>query len=95
MSVIFPAKGRFAADEVQPPVVCASWCRDGDGHPGERQRDNQVCYSEEVVIPLSVMPQVENWGSYEPAELMLCAEPDPEWQRTAIAVAVNGTPDHV
>jgi hypothetical protein len=42
-----------------PPVKCASWCTDGDGHVNERHAHDQVCYSEQVEVPLLREPLVE------------------------------------
>lgn len=33
---------------ILPPVVCASWCVHGDGHPGMRHTVDQSCESEEA-----------------------------------------------
>ena len=30
----------------QPPIECAPWCRDGDGHPRETHAVDQVCRGE-------------------------------------------------
>lgn len=30
-----------------PPIVCAPWCSDGDGHPNQTGRDDQVCWGHE------------------------------------------------
>lgn len=31
-----------------PPVTCASWCIQGDGHPGEPFVEDQTCFGPEV-----------------------------------------------
>jgi len=33
-----------------PPVTCAPWCVDGDGHPGEFCRADQWCRSESISV---------------------------------------------
>jgi len=38
------------------PVECQSWCRDGDGHPDERAREDQWCFGIEYRVYLSTEP---------------------------------------
>jgi hypothetical protein len=34
-----------------PPVVCAPWCTDGDGHPRSGFAEDQRCYGEWHITP--------------------------------------------
>lgn len=36
--------------EHMPPVVCAPWCSDGDGHPEEFGRCDQLCRTRELLV---------------------------------------------
>ena len=38
------------------PLECQPWCRDGDGHPGERVREDQWCLGIEQRVYLSTEP---------------------------------------
>ena len=38
------------------PLECQPWCRDGDGHPGERAREDQWCLGIEDRVSLSTEP---------------------------------------
>jgi Domain of unknown function (DUF6907) len=38
------------------PLECQPWCRDGDGHPHERAREDQWCLGIEFRVPLSTEP---------------------------------------
>jgi hypothetical protein len=38
------------------PIVCQPWCRDGDGHPDERMREDQWCLGVEHSVHLSTEP---------------------------------------
>ena len=33
-----------------PPIVCAPWCEDGDGHPHERSEGDQVCWGDSSYV---------------------------------------------
>jgi hypothetical protein len=37
-------------------LECQPWCRDGDGHPYERAREDQWCLGLEHRVPLSTEP---------------------------------------
>jgi hypothetical protein len=37
--------------EYQPPVVCATWCTDGDGHPEAAFAADQRCWGEWRITP--------------------------------------------
>jgi hypothetical protein len=39
--------------EPLPPVVCAPWCSDGDGHPDRTIPDDDLCASDRVDVKLS------------------------------------------
>ena len=43
-----------------PPVTCASWCTDGQGHQDELLREDQYCSSDDVRVEVSAMPMVES-----------------------------------
>lgn len=48
-----------------PPVECAPWCENGDGHPTTFTRDDQKCWSRSQYIKLSLEPPVrEADGEY-------------------------------
>lgn len=36
-----------------PPIVCAPWCEDGDGHAREFMREDQTCWGPESYVDLS------------------------------------------
>jgi hypothetical protein len=36
-----------------PPVVCAPWCEDGDGHTGSLFREEQTCWGQADYVDLS------------------------------------------
>ena len=36
--------------EHMPPVVCAPWCSDGDGHPEQLGRGDQLCHTRELLV---------------------------------------------
>jgi hypothetical protein len=36
-----------------PPVVCTSWCEQGDGHPAEVRQFDQDCHSAALATPLT------------------------------------------
>ena len=38
------------------PLACQPWCRDGDGHPDERAREEQWCFGIEHRVYLSTEP---------------------------------------
>jgi hypothetical protein len=38
------------------PLDCQPWCRDGDGHPHERAREDQWCLGIEYRVQLSTEP---------------------------------------
>ena len=42
-----------APQSTLPPVDCAPWCQDGDGHTDEHFPDDQYCSSETVRVPLT------------------------------------------
>jgi hypothetical protein len=37
-----------------PPVVCAPWCVDGDGHTNEAFRGDQTCWGYDTYVDLSL-----------------------------------------
>jgi hypothetical protein len=37
-----------------PPVVCAPWCEDGDGHTDEGYRGDQTCWGPATYVDLSL-----------------------------------------
>jgi len=41
---------------VVEPISCQPWCRDGDGHPHERVREDQWCVGVEHRVSLSTEP---------------------------------------
>jgi hypothetical protein len=45
-----------------PPIVCATWCRDGDGHADDLFREDQKCTSESLTLVQSLEPK---WGDIE------------------------------
>ena len=47
--------GAFRSPAVAP-IVCQPWCRQGDGHPDERVREDQWCSGVEHQVPLSAEP---------------------------------------
>lgn len=52
-------------NEGLPPIVCAPWCREGDGHAAAWHQDDQWCCSEGAVTQLTRMPlrhyELEAW----------------------------------
>jgi hypothetical protein len=44
--------------ESLPPVQCAPWCEDGDGHTNARHVDDQWCSSTENRVSLTRTPMV-------------------------------------
>jgi putative drug exporter of the RND superfamily len=39
-----------------PPIRCAPWCADNDGHPRELARTSQTCRGESTEVPMSLEP---------------------------------------
>jgi len=61
-----------------PPVVCAPWCVDGDGHTDARFPEDQVCRGETVEVELSHRPLVqvdEDTWARETVHLYLLSHP--------------------
>ena len=44
-----------------PPVECAPWCEDGDGHPDEHHREDQKCWSPSEYIKLTADNSAEDF----------------------------------
>jgi hypothetical protein len=42
-----------------PPIVCAPWCEDGDGHPHERSEGDQVCLGRQFLCAPEVRAGVD------------------------------------
>jgi hypothetical protein len=49
MSSVFPSPPA-------EPIICQPWCRQGDGHPDERVREDQWCLGVEHRVLLSSEP---------------------------------------
>ncbi len=47
------------ADVAVKPVVCQSWCREGDGHQDALFASDQHCWSEDRVIALTVNESID------------------------------------
>jgi hypothetical protein len=48
-----------------PPIVCAPWCEDGDGHPHERSEGDQVCWGDSsYVYPRHEPASIEPYGAW-------------------------------
>jgi hypothetical protein len=62
-----------------PPIVCAPWCTDGDGHPHEHSEGDQVCWGDSSDSSY-VHP------SHEPASL----EPNGAWLTRVGVMAHRG-----
>lgn len=44
-----------------PPVECAPWCEDGDGHPDEHNREDQKCWSPSEYVKLTADNSAEDF----------------------------------
>ena len=44
-----------------PPIQCAPWCTDGDGHPGNWHPQDQYCTSQEIRVSLTREDPIEGY----------------------------------
>jgi hypothetical protein len=59
----------FSLQAVEP-ISCQPWCRQGDGHPDERVREDQWCLGVEHRVLLSTEPtELQSDGSTEQQHL--------------------------
>lgn len=57
------------------PVVCAPWCRDGDGHTRESFEDDQRCNSAHVSVPMTLRrPWTDDGERFTPYEVDVFTE---------------------
>jgi hypothetical protein len=49
-----------------PPIVCAPWCEDADGHPDTFLREDQTCWGPATYVDLSLEPTQDEEGAYLP-----------------------------
>jgi hypothetical protein len=49
-----------------PPVMCAPWCEDGDGHANAVFREDQTCWGPATYVDLSLEPTQDEAGAYLP-----------------------------
>jgi hypothetical protein len=54
-----------------PPVPCASWCTDGQGHRDELLWEDQYCSSDDVRVDVSAMPMVESAAGPDHSHLLV------------------------
>jgi hypothetical protein len=75
---------------IAPPIVCATWCRDGDGH-GNDFREDQTCDSEPLTFVQSLEPK---WGDIEgdwyPREIETFAQQGPTRPHAVVVYEVGG-----
>jgi len=61
------------------PIVCAPWCRDGDGHASEHQ-DDQRCSSAPQKVLRTLAPQWgDTDGGWHPSEAEVFVERGPSF----------------
>jgi hypothetical protein len=65
------AQQRRIAPATLPPVTCAPWCTDGEGHRDELMWEDQYCSSDEVRVEVSAMPVVETARGLDRSHLLV------------------------
>jgi len=65
------AQGTRIAPATLPPVTCAPWCTDGEGHRDELLWEDQYCSSDEVRVEVSAMPVVETARGLDRSHLLV------------------------
>jgi len=92
---------RAKATEIRtlPPVDCAPWCVDHDGHPGVTHQVDQWCGSDAQTVNVSYYPAVEQTdGSYIPERVTvfgMCRPSMQAWVQVTLGdlEGVQLTPD--
>lgn len=54
-----------------PPVACAPWCIDGEGHRDELMWEDQYCSSDEVRVDVSAMPVADTAHGLDRSHLLV------------------------
>lgn len=75
------ARAKATKIRTLPPVDCAPWCVDHDGHPGVTHQVDQWCGSDAQTVNVSYYPAVEQTdGSYIPERVTVFGMRRPSMQ---------------
>jgi hypothetical protein len=74
-----------------PTIVCASWCRDGDGHADDLFREDQKCTSESLTFIQSLEPKwVDIENDWHAREVETFVEQGPSHPQAVIVYEAGG-----